>query len=140
MRLDDVSQRMATLVTDTVSRQRERMSMNCHLLFHVGPGKDLAAHRKRIGMIHRDLFSHINQTIADRSVALEKNRSMIDALNPMAILQRGYSITRTRPTGAVVRNAEGVKHGQSLEVLLGRGRLTVRVDETHAAKNDTQAS
>jgi exodeoxyribonuclease VII large subunit len=52
---------------------------------------------------------------------------MLDALNPMAILERGYSITRTLPDRSVVRSAKKVTIDQNLEILLGHGQLTVVV-------------
>ena len=54
---------------------------------------------------------------------------MLEALNPMAILKRGYSITRTLPGRKIVSNAAQVKRHQSLEILLGGGKLSVKVDD-----------
>ncbi|PIE67686.1 MAG: exodeoxyribonuclease VII large subunit [Deltaproteobacteria bacterium] len=131
LRLDDVSQRLAARIKETLSRRRERLQMHRHLLIHMGPGKDLMPMKERVGIAQRDLTRRIRKKITDCGTQLEKSRSMLDALNPMAILQRGYSITRTCPEEKVVRSAERVKRGQALEVLLGRGRLTVRVREKH---------
>jgi exodeoxyribonuclease VII large subunit len=63
---------------------------------------------------------HEPENSGRRAVAF-KNESMLDALNPMAILQRGYSITRTLPGQSIVRNARQIKIDQNLEILLGRG-------------------
>ena len=60
---------------------------------------------------------------------------MLEALNPMAILQRGYSITRTLPARSVVRSTRQVKIKQKLEVLLGKGQLTVTVNEKQKPPN-----
>ena len=60
---------------------------------------------------------------------------MLEALNPMAILQRGYSITRTLPARSVVRSTRQVKIEQKLEVLLGKGQLTVTVNEKQKTPN-----
>ena len=60
---------------------------------------------------------------------------MLEALNPMAILQRGYSITRTLPARSVVRSTRQVKIEQKLEVLLGKGQLTVTVNEKQKPPN-----
>jgi exodeoxyribonuclease VII large subunit len=48
-------------------------------------------------------------------------------LNPSAILNRGYSITRTIPDGSVVRDARRVNLEQNLEVLLAKGSIRCRV-------------
>lgn len=47
-------------------------------------------------------------------------------LSPLAVLRRGYSITRTYE-GRVIRDAAETWPGQPLEVMLQQGRLNVRV-------------
>ena len=48
----------------------------------------------------------------------------------MSILSRGYSVTRTIPDAAVVKDSRRVALDQELEVLLARGRLRCRVKGT----------
>jgi exodeoxyribonuclease VII large subunit len=62
---------------------------------------------------------HRLQTLAGR----------LDSLSPLAVLGRGYSLTRT-PTGEIVRDAAGVTPGDAVEVLLARGALECRVERT----------
>jgi exodeoxyribonuclease VII large subunit len=54
---------------------------------------------------------------------------MLDAFNPMAVLQRGYSITRNLTDRKIVRDANEVKPGQQLEVILSNGKLRVAVNK-----------
>jgi exodeoxyribonuclease VII large subunit len=53
----------------------------------------------------------------------------LDSLSPLAVLGRGYSLTR-RATGEVVRDAAHLAPGDAVEVLLGRGSLDCRVERT----------
>jgi exodeoxyribonuclease VII large subunit len=53
----------------------------------------------------------------------------LDSLSPLAVLGRGYSVTR-RPTGEVVRSAREVSAGDELRVLLQEGSLDTRVTDT----------
>ena len=50
----------------------------------------------------------------------------LNALNPMMVLQRGYSVVR-RPMGPVIFRAQDVKIEDELDVLLQEGRLRVVV-------------
>ncbi len=52
----------------------------------------------------------------------------LDALSPLKVLERGYSVTRQVPSGQVVRSAEQVRPGDQLETLLQSGRLVSRVE------------
>ena len=53
----------------------------------------------------------------------------LGALNPAAILSRGYSITRLLPSGTVVRNSAEVAPGDSLRVTLGKGKVDCIVEK-----------
>ena len=50
-------------------------------------------------------------------------------LNPMAILNRGYSIALHLPEKRVLKETSGVHQGDQVMVLLGEGRLTCRVEK-----------
>ncbi|MFN8625406.1 MAG: exodeoxyribonuclease VII large subunit [Candidatus Binatia bacterium] len=54
----------------------------------------------------------------------------LQALSPLAVLQRGYSITRHASDGAVVRDAATLHAGEDLRLMFARGSARVRVDET----------
>lgn len=51
------------------------------------------------------------------------------ALSPLAVLQRGYSITFDRRTGAVVRSSAEVERGAALNIKLASGNLEAEVTE-----------
>jgi exodeoxyribonuclease VII large subunit len=53
----------------------------------------------------------------------------LDSLSPLAVLARGYSLTRT-PDGTVVRSARQVRVGDDVSVLLHEGSLDCRVTAT----------
>ncbi|HUE17506.1 MAG TPA: exodeoxyribonuclease VII large subunit [Planctomycetaceae bacterium] len=52
----------------------------------------------------------------------------IDALSPLKVLSRGYSLTRCEATGEITRRASDVRIGERIETRLARGRLTSVVD------------
>jgi exodeoxyribonuclease VII large subunit len=53
----------------------------------------------------------------------------LDALSPLNVLKRGYSITRTVPDLKVVRNAKQLASGDKINVRLFKGELMCRVEE-----------
>ena len=52
----------------------------------------------------------------------------LESLSPLAVLSRGYSVTRL-PSGALVRSAAQARTGDLLEILLHQGALGARVTE-----------
>jgi exodeoxyribonuclease VII large subunit len=51
----------------------------------------------------------------------------LDSLSPLAVLGRGYSLTRLA-SGAIVRSAAQTRPGDAIEILLHRGALDARVE------------
>lgn len=67
------------------------------------------------------------QRVERRVSALERAKARLEALSPLAVLERGYSITFNRETGAVVRAADEVDVGGAVTIRLGRGALDAEV-------------
>lgn len=69
-----------------------------------------------------------------RSITTRRNRvavlaGTLDALSPLGVLGRGYSICRRLPGLEIVKDAATVPAGGEIEVLLHRGRLWCTVKE-----------
>ena len=67
--------------------------------------------------------------IDNRRSRLRETHAKLLALSPVAILERGYSITRTIPEAVVVRDPKTVSLNQVLEILVAKGILKCRVKE-----------
>lgn len=129
IRLDDDSMRLASTVMETLARKKERVAYSNHMLIQVNPSKTVATMKERVNANQAALVNRIRQVIRERQTTISSKISMLDALNPLAILQRGYSITRTLPDRSIVRSAQMTSVHQRLEVLLGRGNLKVTVNK-----------
>ena len=67
--------------------------------------------------------------ILSQTALLDRQQTKLETLNPMAILSRGYSVTRKIPQGAIVTDSAQVDLNQRLEILLAKGRLSVEVHQ-----------
>ena len=74
--------------------------------------------------------------VSQMARSLEKSEARVDglagrlhALSPLAVLERGYSITFDEK-GRIVKAAAEVKSGDRIQTRLHRGRLTSRVEST----------
>ncbi len=129
MRVDDYSIRLLSSIHRALTRRNERLAFQHNMLMHVSPAKTVVSMQEQVNGLQDASTRQINRLLLERQTAISKNVSVLDALNPMAILRRGYSITRTLPNRSVVRSVNQVTMDQNLEILLGRGRLTVTVAE-----------
>ena len=73
------------------------------------------------------------QAAKERHIEQKKNRwrtatALLDSLSPLAVLSRGYSITRRLPDGAILRNSREYSVGQEVDIRLATGRLQATID------------
>ena len=90
------------------------------------PGLRIRSDRQRVDeLVHRTglAFAHTLQLRAARLRGLEQR---LEALNPTAILQRGYAVV-TFTDGRSVRSVEQVERGDALNVHVGDGTFGVEV-------------
>ena len=129
MRQDDLTMRLAATINDALARKNERVLFRREMLMQVSPAKNIATLRMQLATFQQAMASEMVHGLQDRRNSLAKNSAMLDAFNPMAILQRGYSITRSLPDRTIVRSASEVKTDQQLEVVLSSGKLRVTVTD-----------
>lgn len=63
---------------------------------------------------------------------VEKLVARLDALSPLAVLARGYSVTQRAADGGVVRLAADLTPGDTITTRLAHGRVVSRVEKTYA--------
>ncbi len=56
----------------------------------------------------------------------------VESCSPLAVLQRGYAVVTHGATRKVLLSPRGVKAGDGLDIRLAQGRMSARVEETHA--------
>ncbi|MBI1347404.1 exodeoxyribonuclease VII large subunit [bacterium] len=66
---------------------------------------------------------------------LEAAAAQLEALSPLGVLSRGYSLTKQHPDGELIRSVEQVRIGDALSTLLPDGEVISRVE---AVVNDTE--
>jgi exodeoxyribonuclease VII large subunit len=68
----------------------------------------------------------VDRSINARSESLNVQMAKLNALSPLAVLTRGYSITQTED-GHVLRDASAVNAGDKVKIKLERGKLNAEV-------------
>ena len=75
------------------------------------------------------LRSAMKIIVGDQTRILEQFESRMKALDPLAVLQRGYSLV-TDQQGALINNSKLVSKGDLINIQLAKGKLKAEVSRT----------
>ena len=103
-----------------VGRREERIRDPQHQI-------DTLREQIRVAMTRlRSAFQRKNESGRAR---LEDVAATLNSLSPLAVLGRGYSLTRTIPGNNLVRDAAALRPGESVRLTFAQGEAQARVEE-----------
>ncbi len=97
-------------------------------LLGLHPGGRIARGRQDHAKLMARAEAAIRRTLDGRRGELGRLGAQLNALSPLAVLDRGYAMVSH--AGTIVRDASSVSAGDQLRIQLARGSLEVTVDET----------
>jgi exodeoxyribonuclease VII large subunit len=127
LRLDDLSARLHRLIFAYLHTKQQHLRWWVDRFTVNNPMTQLYKLNEKLDNYRYNIIKSF-KIYADRNKSkLRELHAKLNALSPHAILQRGYSITRTIPDGEVVSDYQTVALNQEVEVLLAKGQLFCRV-------------
>jgi exodeoxyribonuclease VII large subunit len=128
LKTDDLTNRMIKALFNRLNQKHDQIRLLEKLLYTNNPLGYINILNERLITISGKLITLNSIYLNIKSSLLRESLGRLYALNPSAILKRGYSITRTIPKAGVVKTAHTVSIGQNLEVMLSKGSLIVEVN------------
>jgi exodeoxyribonuclease VII large subunit len=83
---------------------------------------------RRLALIEQRIASAAAELTDQRNRGLATAVTRLDALSPLAVLTRGYSITQNS-SGEIVRNVHQTEVGERIKVRVADGRIAAEVKE-----------
>jgi len=125
--LSSLELRMRQNVFKAVEFHRRKLeSMEKNILFRK-PTERINQYRQTVDEIKRSMLAEISHLVALHKKSLQVLTGKLDALSPLAILDRGYCICSRLPEGKVVRSVEDISVGDALKILFGDGEVVSEV-------------
>ncbi len=126
-RLDGLEQRLAHAVSERCLRERERLARVGHA-WGVIRERCVAKIRNRLETADRAMAGAAGLMLERRKARLEGAARQLALVNPLAVLDRGYSLTRTAD-GRLVRSVESVAPGTRIVTQVRDGTFEADVKE-----------
>lgn len=124
-RVRDQSARLRTLISRELSQRKLLLS---HLAARVVSPRDrLREQAQRTDDLALRLERAIQARLERRRNAVQQIVGKLDALSPLRVLERGYTLVRTPgDAGRVIKSAQQVKSGEEFEITFYDGKKAIR--------------
>jgi exodeoxyribonuclease VII large subunit len=128
-RLDDLVYRLAHSQRDILEGQRRRFEILSAAVRHYDARRVLHGIRQQLDARVSTLNATVRNLLLRRRGALEQLSGQLNALSPLAILDRGYALVFDG-SGQLLKDTSRVKTGDEISARLRKGTVTATVKKT----------
>ena len=129
MDLDDLQSRLARIMKLALKARRKATVGEARALMLHSPLNRIEALRQKTVFHKRSLTLLMLKALKDLRMNVSLAQEKLNSMSPVAVLDRGYSITRKLPAGWVVRSVGEVNKGDQVSVRLAEGEMECRVEK-----------
>jgi len=131
-RIDDLLSRFRSSLGNSIERQRSSLENYRAKLAYIGIPAQISEIRKEVANLDQRRVVSMKHLLRTREDSFKAALAELNALSPLSILQRGYSVCLRYPTGEVIKDAVQVKVGDKVEVRLESGDIVCEVERSSA--------
>ncbi len=93
------------------------------------PLKRIEQYEQMIDDLGKDMAIRVEHLVKMRAEGLNLLTQKLEALSPLSILNRGYSISSRLADGRIIKEIGDIKTGDRVETKLGKGKFISKVEE-----------
>lgn len=141
-KLREIGQRVDYLETalihemdQKVSFQKNQLNLTQLSLQQNSPQNKVKEAKVYLQNASKDLLKAFQLKIERKRKLLGELVATIEAVSPLSVLARGYSIISTEPEGKILSSSNQVKIGQTISAVLNKGRIKAEVKSKHKDEN-----
>ena len=130
-RIPGFRQAMTQALRTGLQQRQQRIDEAAVCLSHVLKNAVTTQQQQRLPHLRQIMTRRVERTLAERKQTVHRLEVQLRALNPLAVLDRGYSLTQAAD-GSVVRDAAQINPGDVLKTRLAKGTIhsEVKAKET----------
>ena len=129
-------QQQAAALRQATSQGRQQLEALTRRPVLRHPIQLLAPRQQRLDIVIARLNTAAKNSFDSCRSRLSLNAARLEALSPVRVLARGYSVSRKLPGGEIMRSIRQVEPGDRLETLVADGRVESIVESAEIAKKD----
>ncbi len=124
---DDLRERMLNAwhrEEQSLSKIIQQMEKNLH---NQSPAGSIIDKKFLLNNFRKDILKNLIYKTAACREHLQKNLAVLNSLNPLNVLQRGYSIARHLQTGKIIKETAQLSCGEKVDVRLAHGHFHAEI-------------
>lgn len=118
-------QYLTSILDNKISKANRVLSEYKLVLNENSPEKQISKYNENLSLFRNRLESLMNEKLNTAFEKIHKNGGKLEALNPVSVLQRGYSVTEK--DGKIVSSVNDVKTDDILNITLKDGKIITKV-------------
>jgi exodeoxyribonuclease VII large subunit len=127
-RIDEVAERMYALLDRTLTAYKTSLAASSKQLALASPTEKLKNAGERIRKAEELMNMSLASMLEKKKLMLASATGRLEAINPLAVISRGYSVTRDE-NESIVSSVEQVSEGDGISILVSDGSIRAVVTE-----------
>lgn len=125
-KIGNVQTRMELLCTQKIKLSRERLARLASSRSLTSPMNLIDDKRMALGVAEEKLYARMEKTLERKKAMLGASAAKLDALNPLAVVARGYSAVFA-DDGGLIKSVKQTKVGETVSFMLTDGKISAEV-------------
>lgn len=126
--IEDLQERMTEALSEKLKAKKKNLETISNRLSPIKLASKLNEKKTRLAVLAQRNESAIKNQIDGKDEKLKIKMASLDALSPLAVLSRGFSIAENEK-GEILRDAKKINRGDEVKILLANGKLKTKVLE-----------
>jgi exodeoxyribonuclease VII large subunit len=126
-RLDRLTEQLRYRMKDRIRGAKERQMGLSHSLARHDPREQVMYAKRRTASAERQLVTAMQSILRNNRSSLDGLLRQMDALSPLKVMQRGYSLVYNEKESALIKSIHQIQPGDLVKVRLADGRLDCHV-------------
>jgi exodeoxyribonuclease VII large subunit len=125
--LENYRGRLAAATMSQIADQRNLLSSLTTALRYASPERRILSERQRVDELSRRAHSSLLHRIQLQSTHVRGTQRRLEALNPLAVLARGYAVVTRKEDGSVISHVAQTTPGQQIQIRVSDGQLDAEI-------------
>jgi exodeoxyribonuclease VII large subunit len=124
--IEDFEERMRDALSEKLKINEQRLESLTNRISPLKLAAELNEKKTRLALLRQKQISTVKDVVNAKDEKLKISMASLDALSPLSVLKRGFSIVETE-AGEILRDARRTNTSDKLKIRLANGRIEAEV-------------